>query len=64
VDVGDVPPGAFQAAVLSVTEIACPHCGEEHTWSSGQLGLAMQALHQSPDAIRVLVDGGSAGALP
>jgi hypothetical protein len=64
VDVGDVPPGAFQAAVLSVTEIACPHCGKNHLWSSGQLGLAMRALHESPEAGRVLVEGGSATALP
>lgn len=64
VDVVDVPPGAFQAAVLSVTEIRCPHCGKDHLWSSGQLGLAMRALHDSPDAGRVLVEGGSATALP
>jgi hypothetical protein len=64
VDVGDVPPGAFQAAVLSVTEIPCPYCGKTHLWSSGQLGLAMRALHDSPDARRVLVQGGSATAFP
>jgi hypothetical protein len=42
----------------------CPHCGEEHSWTSGHLGLAMQTLHSSPDATRVLVDGGAATALP
>lgn len=64
VDIGDVPPGAFQAAVLSVTEISCPHCGGNHLWTSGQLGLAMRALRGSPEASRVLVEGGSATALP
>jgi hypothetical protein len=64
VDVGDVPPEAFQAAVISVTEIPCPHCGGKHLWSSGHLGLAMRALHDSPGASRVLVDGGSATAFP
>lgn len=64
VDVVDVPPGAFQAAVLSVTEIRCPHCGKNHLWGSGPLGLAMRALHDSPQASRIIVEGGSATALP
>jgi hypothetical protein len=64
VDIGDVPAGAFQAAVLSSTEISCPHCGKNHLWSSGHLGLAMRALHDSPKASRVLVEDGSATALP
>jgi hypothetical protein len=64
VDNGDVPPGAVQAAVLSVRDIPCPHCGKNHLWSSGHLGLAMRALHDSPEASRVLVEGGSATALP
>jgi hypothetical protein len=63
-DIGDVPPGAFQAAVLSSTEIPCPHCGKNHLWTSGHLGVAMQALHDSPKASHVLVEGGSATALP
>lgn len=40
--------GEFQAAVLSSTEITCPHCGKNH----------------SPKASHVLVEGGSATALP
>ena len=64
VDVVDVPPGAFQAAVLSVTEIRCPHCGKNHQWGSGPLGLAMRALQNSPEASRVIVKHGSATAFP
>jgi hypothetical protein len=59
---------AFQAAVLSVTEIACPHCGKKHPWSSGHMGIAMRALRNSPRARRVLVelrqDGGAVTAFP
>jgi hypothetical protein len=64
VDVVDVPPGAAMGGALSVTEIACPHCGKNHLWSSGHLGLAMRALNDFPEASRVLVDDGSATALP
>jgi hypothetical protein len=64
VDVGDVPPGAAMGGALLVTEIACPHCGKNHLWSSGDLGLAMRALDDFPEASRVLVYGGSATALP
>jgi hypothetical protein len=63
VDILEVPAGAFQAAVLSSTEIPCPHCGKNHLWTSGDLGLAMRALHDSPEASRVLVEAGSATAL-
>jgi hypothetical protein len=58
VDILEVPAGAFQAAVLSSTEIPCPHSGKNHRWTSGDLGLAMRALHDSPEASRVLVEGG------
>jgi hypothetical protein len=48
--------------------IPCPHCGENHTWTSGYRGQAIQALQRSPHASRVLVeteqDGFSATALP
>src|SRR4051812_41362303 len=40
VDILEVPAGAFQAAVLSSTEIPCPHCGKTHLWTSGDLGLS------------------------
>src|SRR5436190_22560334 len=63
VDILEVPVRAFQAAVLSSTEIPCPHCGKNHLWTSGDLGLAMRALHDSPEASRVLVEAGSATAL-
>jgi hypothetical protein len=63
VDILEVPAGAFQAAVLSSTEIPCPHCGKNHLWTSGDLGLAMRAPHDSPEASRVLVEAGSAMAL-
>src|SRR4051794_18326411 len=59
----EVPAGAFQAAVLSSREIPCPHCGKNHLWTIGDLGLAMRALHDSPEASRVLVAAGSATAL-
>src|SRR5438045_1369907 len=52
VNILEVPAGAFQAAVLSSTEIPCPHCGKNHLWTSGDLGLAMRALHDSPEASR------------
>jgi hypothetical protein len=63
VDILDVPPGAYQGAALTVSEISCPHCGKNHLWSSGHLALAMRALHDSPKASRVLVEGDSAKAL-
>src|SRR6266480_3855899 len=53
----------LSAAVLSSTEIPCPHCGKNHLWTSGDLGLAMRALHDSPEGSRVLVEAGSATAL-
>jgi hypothetical protein len=64
VDIVDVPPGAALGGALSVTEIACPHCGKNHLWASGHLGLAMQALNDSPEAGRVLIEGDSATAFP
>jgi hypothetical protein len=63
VDIEDVPPDSAIALVAFSREIPCPHCGKNHPWTSGHLGLAMQTLHGSPDVTRVLVDGGSATAL-
>jgi endogenous inhibitor of DNA gyrase (YacG/DUF329 family) len=62
VDLGDVSPDAKIALSLWSTEVPCLHCGGTHVWTSGHLGLAMQALHASPDATRVLIDGGNASA--
>jgi hypothetical protein len=66
-DIGDVPPDALMALSLSSRPIACPHCGKDHPWSSGHLGVAMQAIHRSPEASRVLVvnaaDGVTASTL-
>jgi hypothetical protein len=64
VDLGDVPPEAHIALSLWSRPVACPHCGKEHSWTSGQLGLAMETLRRSPDATRVLVEDGSAIAFP
>jgi hypothetical protein len=64
---GALPNGIVPLALFS-REIPCPHCGETHIWTSGHLALAIQTLHDSPDATRVLVDqtkdGLSAIALP
>jgi hypothetical protein len=56
VDIADCPPDAHLALSLWSRPIACPHCGKDHPWTSGHLGLAMQALQRSPEASRVLVD--------
>ena len=66
VNIGDVSPDvAFRemTADMRVQGIPCPHCGEDHRWSSSHFALAMEALRNSPEASRVLVDGGSATAL-
>jgi hypothetical protein len=62
VDLGDVPPDANIALSLWSREVPCPHCGGKHVWTSGHLALGMQALHASPDATRVLIDGDHASA--
>jgi hypothetical protein len=64
VDLGDVPPEAHLARSLWSRPVACPHCGKKHSWTSWQLGLAMETLRRSPEATRVLVEDGSATALP
>jgi hypothetical protein len=62
-----VPNGIVPLALFS-REILCPHCGKNHLWTHGHLALAIQTLHDSPNATRVLVDhateGLSATALP
>src|SRR5947208_16708568 len=35
VDILEVPAGAFQAAVLSSTDIPCPRCGKNHLGPAG-----------------------------
>ena len=64
---GAVPKGRVPLALFA-REIPCPHCGENHIWTHGHLALAIQTLHDSPDATRVLVDHArdslSAAALP
>jgi endogenous inhibitor of DNA gyrase (YacG/DUF329 family) len=53
---GNFSTNGIVSANLWVTQIACPHCGESHRWSSSGFAMAMDALHHSPDATRVLVD--------
>jgi endogenous inhibitor of DNA gyrase (YacG/DUF329 family) len=63
VDVHDVSPRLAllrrHTAALWVRRIPCPHCGNTHSWSSGDEVLAMETLADSPDATRVLVEGES-----
>jgi hypothetical protein len=56
VDMGECSPDATMALELWSRPVACPHCGEDHPWTSGHLGIAIQALHSSPGASRILVD--------
>jgi len=68
VDVADCSPNANIALSLWSRPVACPHCGEDHAWTSGHLKLAMEALKEAPGASRALLehlaDGVSAAALP
>jgi hypothetical protein len=68
IDIFEYRSPGYIAAVIFSRPIACPHCGEDHTWTSWYLGEAVTALQRSPDASRVLVetteDGYSATALP
>lgn len=57
VDVWRYRPGGLVTADLFSRQISCPHCGNEHTWTSHDRGLAAQTLERSPDASRVLVEG-------
>jgi hypothetical protein len=68
IDIFEYRSGMGITADLFSRPIPCPHCGENHTWTSGYRGQAIQALQRSPHASRVLVettqDGFSATALP
>jgi hypothetical protein len=68
IDVWSHRAGAPILANAFSMEIPCPHCGENHQWTSGDRGLAAQALQRSPDSTRVLVEqtpqGNVATALP
>ena len=65
---GNFPTNGVVNASAWVTQIACPHCGESHRWTSSGFAKAMEALHNSPHATRLLVDeaadGVTATALP
>jgi hypothetical protein len=68
IDMLEYRSGMGIAAVMFSRPVSCPHCGEDHTWTSGYLGQAIMALQRSPHASRVLVeptqDGASTTALP
>ena len=49
---------------FQMERISCPHCGDTHPWSSADWSNACDALCDSPDATRVLVDGQSATTFP
>jgi hypothetical protein len=66
VDIRDASPKAAgwpRNLALGGTEIPCPHCSESHIWTTSHWWIAMDALLESPDATRILVDGASATAL-
>jgi len=56
VDLGEVSPEAHLALSLWSRPTSCPHCGNDHRWTSAHLRLAMQALQDSPQSSRVLID--------
>ena len=68
IDMLEYMSGMGIAAVIFSRPVQCPHCGENHTWTSWYLGEAIMALQRSPQASRVVVeatqDGFSATALP
>ena len=49
-------------AVAWGEEIPCPHCGETHLWTSSQWVQALEMLHESPNATRLVIDGGHVSA--
>jgi hypothetical protein len=67
VDIGDLSPRIAllrrHTLALWVRETPCRHCGETHPWSSSDWIRASEALADSPDATRVLVESDSATAL-
>jgi hypothetical protein len=60
-DVWRHEPGAPITADAFSAWIPCPHCGDNHDWSSSERGLAAQALQRSPSATRILVERTPAG---
>jgi hypothetical protein len=68
IDLFEYRSGMGITADVFSRRIPCPHCGADHTWTSGHRGEAIMALQRSPHASRVLVetkqDGFSATALP
>jgi hypothetical protein len=68
IDIFEYRSPGFMTADIFSRQIPCPHCGENHTWTSWYRGEAVMALQRSPHASRVLVettqDGFSATALP
>ncbi len=67
IDIYEYRSPGFTTADIFSRPIACPHCGQNHTWTSWYRGEAVMALQRSPHATRVLVqateDGFSATAL-
>jgi endogenous inhibitor of DNA gyrase (YacG/DUF329 family) len=57
-------PNALYNTDLWGAEVPCPHCDETHMWWKPQWVSAMEALRESPEAARVLIDGNSVTALP
>jgi hypothetical protein len=60
IDIRDVSPRIAllpQAASAGASSIPCPHCGDTPRWTVVDWGRAPQALRDSPDATRLLIDG-------
>lgn len=68
IDIFEYRSGMGVTADIFSRAVPCPHCGENHTWTSWYRGEALMALQRSPHASRVLVetsqDGFAATALP
>jgi endogenous inhibitor of DNA gyrase (YacG/DUF329 family) len=68
IDLFEYRSGMLITADIFSRAIPCPHCGENHPWTSWYRGEAIMALERSPQATRVVVeeteDGYSATALP
>lgn len=68
IDIYEYRSPGFTTADIFSRPIVCPHCGEDHMWTSWYRGEPMMALQRSPHATRVIVettqDGYSATAFP
>ena len=62
VDLRDAPPDANIALSASSRRSRVFTAAGKNRWTSGHLGLAIQALYASPDVTRVLIDGEYASA--